>query len=129
MNIYFVGDSNTSFGRKIGSKDKKKRKVINNSPSADGQAPMSEVGQQRTGYKYYRKRRALGFIGATGVLGGVTGAALGGTAGILLKNPNKGAMIGAGLGASAGAGASLLEHSGNKHSPFYQKKLFKKKKK
>lgn len=129
MGIYFVGRINTSFGRRLGSKDKKKRKVVDNSPSADGQAPLNEIGQQRTGYKYYRKRRALAFIGATGALGAIPGAALGGIAGILLKKPKTGMMIGAGLGAGAGAGASLLEHASNKHSPFYQKNLFKKKKK
>lgn len=129
MDIYFLGNVDSSFGRKKGSKDKKKRKVINNSPSADGQAPLNEVGQQRTGYKYYRKRRALGFLGVTSALGGITGAALGSTAGAIARKPKQGAAIGAILGAGSLGGASLLEHTGNKHSPFYQKNLFKKKKK
>ena len=124
----FDSTNNIEFGRRKGSKDKKKRKVINNSPSADGQAPLNEIGQQRTGYKYYRKRRALGFIGATAGLGGVAGAALGSTIGAVVRKPKEGAAIGAVIGASSLGGASLLEHASNKHSPFYQKKLFNKKK-
>lgn len=131
MNIYFLGNVDSSFGRRRGSKDKKKRKVVNNSPSADGQAPLNEIGQQRTGYKYYRKRRALGFIGATAGLGGVIGGTIGASStkwatGKVNKNA---AIAGTIIGAGLAGGSSLLEHTSNKHSPFYQKNLFKKKKK
>ena len=147
----FAGSNNIKFGR---GKDKKKRKVRENSPSADGQLPLHEIGQQRTGYKYYRKRRALGFLTGTAALGGVTGAAIGGmlgsvadTAKPLPKQPaflkkgqvpvqidtakrtKQGLLIGAGVGALGLGGASLLEHMKSKHSPFYQKKLFGDKKK
>ena len=124
----FIGSTTISFSRRLGAKDKKKRKVINNSPSADGQIPLSEIGQQRTGYKYYRKRRALGFLSGTAALGGIAGAALGGTAGIVLRKPNQGAILGAALGAGALGGAGLLEHASNKVSPFYQKNFYKNKK-
>lgn len=126
MDIYFVGNINSSFGRRKGSKDKKKR-VINNSPSADGQVPLNKAGQQQTGYKYYRKRRALGFIGTGTALGAGLGYSLGGAMAIgVSKNPSlikKAALVGTVIGAGAIGGSSLLEHAGNKHSPFYQKKL------
>ena len=129
--LYSFSSTNIEFGRKLGSKDKQKRKVINNDPRADGQAPMNEIGQQRTGYKYYRKRRALGFIGA----GTAVGATLGGTIGAsstkwATGKVNKSAVIGGALiGGALAGGSSLVEHMGNKYSPFYQKNLFKKNKK
>lgn len=119
----FIGN-NIQFGRKLGSKDKKKRKVIDNGPRAEGQLPMNEIGQQRTGFKYYRKRRALGFIGA----GTAVGAGLGGTIGAsstkwATGKVNKSAAIGGALlGGALAGGSSLVEHMGNKYSPFYKKK-------
>ena len=123
--ITFMGSTNNiEFNRKRGSKDKKKRKrkVINNRPSADGQAPLNEIGQQRTGYKYYRKRRALRFIGQLAVAGGVVGAALSVPSAVVLQNP-KAMLVGAGLGAVGIGGISYLEHANSKYSPFYRKKL------
>lgn len=130
MDIYFLGNVDSSFGRRKGSKDKKKR-VINNSPSADGQAPLNEVGQQRTGYKYYRKRRALGFIGGGAALGGIIGGTIGAssTKWATGRVNKKAAIAGTVIGAGLVGGSSLLEHTSNKYSPFYQKNLFKKKKK
>jgi hypothetical protein len=127
----FDSNNTIEFGRKLGSKDKKKRKIIDNGPRADGQAPMNEIGQQRTGYKYYRRRRALGFLGATSALGATIGGTIGASstkwgAGKVNKNAVVGGAL---LGAGLAGGSSLLEHASNKHSPFYQKKLFGKKKK
>lgn len=130
QNITFIGSVNSTYARKLGSKDKKKR-VINNKPSADGQAPMNEIGQQRTGYKYYRKRRALGFLGGTTALGAVIGGTVGASSSKWLngKVNKRAALAGALTGGALAGGSSLVEHLGNKYSPFYQKNLFNKKKK
>jgi len=127
----FDSSDNINFGRKLGSKDKKKRKVVDNGPRADDQAPMNEIGQQRTGFKYYRKRRALGFIGAGTALGATIGGTIGAssTKWATGKVNKKAAIGGALVGGALAGGSSLVEHMGNKHSPLYQKKLFKKKKK
>lgn len=109
------------FSRNKGSKDKKKR-IIKNNPSAEGQAPLNPIGQERTGHKYYRKRRALAFIGGGTALGGLIGGLIGGK----FRN-NKAVNAGIVTGAAIAGGSNLLEHAKNKYSPFYQKNLFKKK--
>lgn len=122
MKTIFLGSNTIDFGRSRGSKDKKKR-IVKNNPSAEGQAPLLPIGQERTGHKYYQKRRALAYVGGATLGGGIIGGLIGGK-----FRTNKAVNVGILAGSALTGGSVLLDHAKNKYSPFYQKNLFKKKK-